>query len=129
MEIVALKQKVDDNINKIIAKFVCCHHTAKLINTCIKYHTRFVDWTGFEWDFLKYNFFNHMHWKYCKNCHHEMELKRIRNCGGRCPHCDVHWYDFNDEELCEVKMQYKWRDSTKWRDYERLKAIEASYSD
>ena len=35
MEIVGLKQKVDNDVNKIIAKFVCCHQTALIMHHVI----------------------------------------------------------------------------------------------
>ena len=51
MEIVALKQKVDDNINNIIAKFVCCHRTAEIMNVLIREHKFCTSAYIKDWDF------------------------------------------------------------------------------
>ena len=105
MEIVGLKQKVDNNINKLIAKFVCCHQTAKLINACIGEYNSFRDW-----DFLKYTYNTKMHWTYCGNYHRKLRHEQVRRCGGRCPNCDIHRYDLTFAEVYRLRMNYRWKD-------------------
>lgn len=115
MEIVGLKQKVDNDVNKLIAKFVGfpASATANIINECIREYRE----DGNDWDFLKHAYINYMIWEYCSDCHHKMEYRSIMSNGGHCPHCDIHRYDFTTAESFTIRMKYRWRDPHRWKDH------------
>ena len=63
MEIVGLKQKVDDDINKLIAKFVGfpSRPTAKIINERIQEYKFDTNLFDYDWDFLKHVTINQLY--------------------------------------------------------------------
>ena len=112
MEIVGLKNFIHDDVNKLIAKFVGrpVHPTAKLINEHIREYEFNIYLFNRDWDFLKHIYVNHMLWKYCSSCHYVMDHIEVRKRGGRCPHCDIHWYDFTYSEIDQMRMLYSWNE-------------------
>ena len=129
MEIVALKQKVDDNINNIIAKFVCCHRTAEIMNVLIRSHKFYTSVYNRDRGFLKDVYIRSMHWKYCCNCHRKINLSRVRDCGGRCPHCDIHRYDLGPSELYRLRNNYQWSDPFNFPRWVSVEGITVEESD
>ena len=93
------------------------HPTAKIINDRIKEYKYDINLYDDDWDFLKHVYINYMLWTYCSSCHRMMEFKKVRDSGGRCPHCDIHRDDFTAAESFTIRMKYRWRDPHRWRDH------------
>ena len=129
MEIVALKQKVDDNINNIIAKFVCCHRTAEIITALIREHKFCTSAYIKDWDFLKFVYTRRMHWKYCSNCYRKLRHEQLIRCGGRCPNCSIHRYDLTAREVISLRMNYNWTDPFNFPRWVSVEGITVEESD